>query len=135
MAWDCFNALINSGPDLALQDPILLQYFYMGLNRKTLKFLNLASGGLFLHVSAKKGRSILDKILEDTPSPEEIEEKPLEEESQIAKLEPLPNPSQISAIPNPEKEETLISDFMLEFEDERFAKYENTSNYHTMRKP
>jgi hypothetical protein len=34
MAWDHFNALINTGPDLAIQDPILLQYFYMGLDRK-----------------------------------------------------------------------------------------------------
>ena len=35
MAWECFNALINIGPDLAIQDPILLQHFYMGLDRKT----------------------------------------------------------------------------------------------------
>ena len=32
MAWDHFNALINTRPDLAIQDPILLQHFYMGLN-------------------------------------------------------------------------------------------------------
>ena len=36
MAWDHFNALINTGPNLAIQDPILLQHFYMGLDRKTL---------------------------------------------------------------------------------------------------
>jgi len=50
----------------------------------------------------------------------------------------LPNPSQTSAIPNPkpsEKEETPIFDFMLEFEDELFAKYGNASKYHNMRKP
>ena len=34
MAWECFNALIKTGPNLAIQDPILLQHFYMGLNRK-----------------------------------------------------------------------------------------------------
>jgi hypothetical protein len=62
----------------------------------------------------------------------------LEEESQIAKPESLPEPSQTSAIPDPEppeKEKTPISDFMLEFEDELFDEYENTSNYHMMRKP
>jgi hypothetical protein len=58
----------------------------MGLNRKTMKHLNMVSGGSFMHVSAKKGRSI-------------------------------------------------ISDFMLEFGDELFDKYGNTSNYHVMRKP
>jgi hypothetical protein len=51
----------------------------MGLNRKTSKRLNTASGGSFLHISSNSGRSILTKILENIP--EEVEEKPLEEES------------------------------------------------------
>ena len=79
MAWEHFSALINNGPNLAIQDPILLQHFYMGLDRKTLKHLNTASGGSFLHVSTNSRRSILTKILENTP--EEVEKKPLEEES------------------------------------------------------
>ena len=82
----------------------------MGLDRKTLKNLDIASGGSFLHVSANLGRSILTKILENTP--EKVEKKPLEEESQIAKLELLSNTSPTSAVPNPEpleKEETPIS--------------------------
>ena len=78
MAWECFNTLINTSPDLAIQDPILLQHFYMGLDRKTSKRLNMASGGSFLHVSANSRRSILTKILENTP--ENVEKKPLEEE-------------------------------------------------------
>ena len=79
MAWLHFNTLINIGPDLAIHDSILLQHFYMGLDRKTSKLLNTALGGSFLHVSANTKRSILTKILEDIP--EEVEEKPLEEES------------------------------------------------------
>ena len=79
MAWEHFNTLIKSSPNLAIQNPIPFQHFYMGLNRKTSKLLNTALGGLFLHVSANTGRSILTKILEDTP--EEVEEKPFEEES------------------------------------------------------
>ena len=75
MAWEHFNTLIKTGPNLAIQDPILLQHFYMGLNRKTSKLLNTASGGLFLHVSTNAERSILTKILENIP--EEVEEKPL----------------------------------------------------------
>ena len=50
MAWECFNALINTSPDLAILDPILLQHFYMGLDRKTLKYLDTATGGSVLHV-------------------------------------------------------------------------------------
>ena len=30
MAWEHFNALINTGHDLAIQDPILLQHFLYG---------------------------------------------------------------------------------------------------------
>ena len=79
MARECFNTLINTGPDLAIQDPILLQYFYMGLDRESSTLLNTTSGGSFLHVSANAGRSILMKILENIPKEEE--DKPLEEES------------------------------------------------------
>jgi hypothetical protein len=65
-------------------------------------------------------------------------EKLVEEEPQIAEPEFLPEPSQPLAIPDPEppkEEETPISNFMLEFEDELFDEYGNTSNYHMTRKP
>jgi hypothetical protein len=35
----------------------------------------------------------------------------------------------------PKKEETPLSDFMLDFEDELFTKYGNTSNYYSVWKP
>jgi hypothetical protein len=107
----------------------------MGLTRKTIEYFNTTAGGSFMHVSVEKGRSILTKILQDLPKERE---KLLEKESQLAKLESLLEPSPSSAIPDPEpmkKEKTLILDFMLEFEDELFAKYGNTSNYYVMRKP
>jgi hypothetical protein len=88
-----------------------------------------------MHVSAKQGRSILTKILQDLP---EEREKLLEEEFQSAEPESLPEPSSTSAIPDPEpleKEKTPILDFMLEFEDELFTEYGNTSNYYVMRRP
>jgi hypothetical protein len=70
------NTLINTSPNLAIPDPILLQHFWIDLNRKTSKLLSMTLGGSFLHVSADKGRSILTKILEDIPK--EVEEKSLE---------------------------------------------------------
>jgi hypothetical protein len=109
----------------------------MGHKKKTSKFLNIASRGSFLHISTKKGRKILDKILADKLE-EPPEETYLEEESQIAEPELLPYPPQTSAIPisePSEKEETPISYFMLDFEDELFAEYGNTSNYYSIRKP
>jgi hypothetical protein len=107
----------------------------MGLTRKTIEYLNMATGGSFMHVSTKKGRSILMKILADLP---EEREKLLEEETQLARPESLPEPSPTLGIPDLkplEKEETPILDFMLEFEDELFDEYGNTSNYYIMRKP
>jgi hypothetical protein len=88
-----------------------------------------------MHVSAEKGRSILMKILADLPKERE---KLLEEESQLVGPESLREPSPTSAIPDlkpPKKVETPISNFMLEFEDELFDEYGNTSNYYIMRKP
>ena len=89
-----------------------------------------------MHVSANTGRSILTKILEDAP--EEVEEKSFEEESQTVESESIENQSPTSAIPNPkppEKEETPISNFMLECEDGLFDEYGSTLNYHIMRRP
>jgi hypothetical protein len=107
----------------------------MALNRKAIEYLNTTSEGSFMHISAEQGWSILMKILHNLL---EERKKLLEEESQITKPESLPELSPTLVIPDhepPEKEETLISDFMLEFEDELFAEYGNTSNYHIMRKP
>jgi hypothetical protein len=89
-----------------------------------------------LHISATKARKILDKILVDKPV-EPPKENPLEEESQIPEPKLLSYPPQTSAVLSelPKKEKTPISNFMLDFEDELFTKYENTSNYYLVRKP
>jgi hypothetical protein len=38
-SWEHFEPLYKSGPDLGLQDHILLQYFYIGLNRESRAYL------------------------------------------------------------------------------------------------
>jgi hypothetical protein len=109
----------------------------MGLKKKTSKFLNVALRRSFLYLSAPKVRKILDQILADKLE-EPSEENPLEKDSLTAKPKSLPNPPQPSAISifEPlEKEETPLSDFMLDFEDELFTEYGNTSNYYSVRKP
>ena len=47
-SWDHFNELIITSLDLAIQDPILLQHFYMGLSKDSMESLNAASRGAFL---------------------------------------------------------------------------------------
>jgi hypothetical protein len=109
----------------------------MGLKKKTSKFLNIASRGSFLHLSASKARKILDQILADKLE-EPLEEYPLEEESQIAEPESLPNPPQPSTITisePPKKAKTPLFDFMLDIEGKLFTEYGNTLNYYSVRKP
>ena len=98
MAWARFNDLIITSPDLAIQDPILLQHFYMGLSKDSMESLNAASRGAFLHLSASEARSMLDRVSGNTPCTsihnelpkEEKESSPeQEEEVLIAKSQPL----------------------------------------------
>jgi hypothetical protein len=93
-----FYDLITTGPDLAIQDPVLLQYFYMGLSKDSMKSLDAASRGAFLHLSASKARTILDKIIgkilctsihDELPEEENKSSSDQEEEVLIAKSQPL----------------------------------------------
>jgi hypothetical protein len=134
-AWEYFDSIVNSGPSLALPEPMVLQHF-LGLNRKTKKYLNLVAGGAFMHITAERVKTILMNTLNNIP--EEREE--LLEETQIGEPELLLKSSQPLAVLEPEltqeeEEETPLSDFMLNFEDDLFTKFENTSNYHVIMKP
>ena len=64
---DHFNELIITGLDHAIQDPVLLQHFYMGLSKDSMESLDAASRGAFLHLSTSQARSMLDKISGKTP--------------------------------------------------------------------
>ena len=97
-SWDHFNELIITGLDLAIQDPVLVQHFYMGLSKDSMESLDAASRGAFLYLSASEARSMLDKISGKTPCTsmhnelleEEKESSPKEEEKVlIAKSQPL----------------------------------------------
>ena len=97
-SWDYFNDLIITGLDLAIQDLVLLQHFYIGLSKDSMESLDAPSRGAFLHLSASEARSMLDKISGKTPCtsihnelPEkEKESSPKqEEELLIAKSQPL----------------------------------------------
>jgi hypothetical protein len=98
-----------------------------------------------LHCSASEGRNILRKILENIPNtsihddgPEDVVEKTLEEESVIVEPEPLTTPlkaSTILQVPEPPKEEEIPPlENILEFKDELFSDFGNTTNYFAIRK-
>ena len=64
-AWDYFDGFVNSGPNLALPEPMLLQHFFLGLNDRNKKYLNLVSGGAFMHITVDHAKTILTNILND----------------------------------------------------------------------
>jgi len=59
--------LSSSAPDLAIPGPMPLKHFYQGLSEKSTHFLDIASVGVFLHLSVSEGRAILDRILQNSP--------------------------------------------------------------------
>jgi hypothetical protein len=131
-SWNHFTTLLDSGSDLSLQDPILLQHFYKGLHRDNSQFLNTTSRGSFLHLSSEKARLILDQILASEY------DNILEVEPQVAEPNPLPNIPSTSATPcsePPKEKEIPFPDFMLDIETDLFADFGNISNYYSIKKP
>ena len=86
-SWERINDLITTGLDLAISDPMLLQYFYMGLNKDSMNFLDMASRRAFLYLSTTEARTILNKILGSTPYTGIHDELPKEEDESSSKQE------------------------------------------------
>jgi hypothetical protein len=42
---------------------------YLGLSKETAHYLDITSGGSFLHLSPQGGKDVLNKIAENTPIP------------------------------------------------------------------
>jgi len=135
-AWDRFDGFVNSGPNLTLPEPILLQHFFLGLDDRNKEYLNLASGGALMHITVEHAKTILTNILNDLPKEKE---ELLEEESLLAKNKLLPNSSQSIVELNPklanEKEITPIFEWMFEIEDDFFDDYGNTTFYRKIIQP
>jgi len=58
---------VNSRPNLALPKPLHLQHFFLGLNDRNKEYLNLTSGGAFMHITVEHAKTILTNILNDIP--------------------------------------------------------------------
>jgi hypothetical protein len=161
-AWARFTKIVDSGPDLGIAEPILLQHFSDGLGPDLAIFLDCSSGGSFTHLTLFECKDILTKILQNTPYTGVCDEFPDEEE--ITQKEHMPN---TLLEPKPIKEEptfpTIQSvedctpltktcftdepfqtyrefddpscDFIYEFYDELFVDFGNTWNYQRVEIP
>jgi hypothetical protein len=61
------NQLALSGPELSIIDAIFKHHFVHGLGTEFTEYLNITSGGVFVHCTFEEGKSILDRILSVTP--------------------------------------------------------------------
>lgn len=145
-AWARFSLLVKSGPDLSIPDPMLLQHFRMGLDKESAQYLDIAAGGSFIHKTVSEGRTILERILENTsflePTKPPCEEAtPSQETLQLAESDPASCTSQdLASEPPPEPgnsddEEIQPSEFPFIIEDDLFKDFGNTSMYAIQRKP
>jgi hypothetical protein len=80
-----FMKTVESGLDLGIAEPALLQHFCDGLGPKSAVFLYSSSGGSFAHLTLSECKDILGEILENTPYTGVFDEFPDEED------EPMPN--------------------------------------------
>jgi hypothetical protein len=135
--WEHFELLWKSGPDLSLQNHILLQHFFIGLNKKSRTYLNISSPGSFIHITSSEAKTVVDNILANT-NDGPLEEKTVEEGiPEIATPEPMPKTSQIIAIQHIEsaQEEIPLPNIINDIEDDLFSYYGNTSKNHKKKRP
>jgi len=117
----------------------LLQHFWLWHSKESAP----APGGSFAHKTTAEGAALLDCILENTSS---IEPLPVDNLSSLEEVLLVESTALLltypdsSAGPSPEpetrkKEEIQLLEFPLEFEEELFKDFRNTSNYPHQRKP
>ena len=107
-SWKRFSDLLESGPNLNLEDPVLLYHFFRGLHKNHKQMLHTMSRGSFFRIPADEARVILDRILEAEM------DNTLHDETYEAEVDTLPNSSSTLAIPSsePQEEEIPPPDFM-----------------------
>jgi hypothetical protein len=67
VAWSRYNQLALSGLELSIPDAMFMQHFVHGLGIEFAEYLDMTSGGAFVHCTVEQGKPILDRILSVTP--------------------------------------------------------------------
>jgi hypothetical protein len=55
------------GPELSIPDAMFMHNFVHGLGTTSAKYLDMTSGGVFIHCTIEEGKLILDRIPSVTP--------------------------------------------------------------------
>jgi hypothetical protein len=63
VAWSRYNQLALSGPELSIPDAMFMQHFVHELGTESVEYLDMTSGGVFVHCTIEEEKSILGRIL------------------------------------------------------------------------
>jgi hypothetical protein len=58
-AWSRYNQLALSGLELSISDAMFMQHFVHGLGIESTEYLDITSGGVFVHCTVEEGKSKL----------------------------------------------------------------------------
>jgi hypothetical protein len=61
--WSRYNQLALSDPELSIPDAMFMQHFVHRLGTKSAEYLDMTSGGVFVHCMVEERKLILDRIL------------------------------------------------------------------------
>jgi hypothetical protein len=61
--WSRYNQLALSGLELSISDAMFMQHFVHGLGTESAEYLDMTSGGVYVHCTVEEGRLNLDRIL------------------------------------------------------------------------
>jgi hypothetical protein len=65
-AWSRYNQHALSGLEFSITDAMFMQHFVHGLGTESVEYLDMTSGGVFVHCTVEEGKLILDRILSVT---------------------------------------------------------------------
>jgi hypothetical protein len=65
--WSRYNQLALLGPEVSIPDAMFMQHFMHRLGTESAEYLDMTSGGVFVHCMVEEGKLILDRILSVTP--------------------------------------------------------------------
>jgi hypothetical protein len=65
-AWSRYNQLALLGLELSILDAMFMQHFVHGLGTESAEYLDMTSGGVFVHCTIREGKLISDRILSVT---------------------------------------------------------------------
>jgi hypothetical protein len=95
-AWSRYNQLALLSPELSILDALFMKHFVHGLGTESAEYLDMTSGGVFVHCTVEERKLVLDRIPSVTPLEDLQIKAPL-----ISEDEPIityPDASDISAI-------------------------------------